>query len=269
MGTDSGFQIEEVAVTAYARETAVFMQPLVDALLDAAAPGPGAHLLDVACGPGILARSAAPLVGPSGRLVGVDINAGMVAAARRGPTTEPAIEWHVASAEDLPFADAAFDVVAAQQGIQFFGDLPAAVAEMARVTRPGGRVAATSWSPMPDSPFLHAQYRSLVEAVGDEAVATFPGAFRLTADDLRTAWEDAGLRDVTVELVAPEVRLPPIAAYAAAQIRATPWGAALDAVDADARDRSAARVAELLAEHRTSDGGATVNFSTHLVVGTA
>src|SRR5260370_15456527 len=91
------------------------------ALIQLAAPQEGDRLLDVACGTGPVARYAAPLVGSAGRVVGFDLNSGMLNTARAMPIPEGVtIEWREGDATALPFPNASFDVVCCQQGLQFF-----------------------------------------------------------------------------------------------------------------------------------------------------
>ena len=71
------------------------------------------------------------------------------------------VEWHEGSAVELPFADAAFDVVLCQQGLQFFPDKPGALRDMNRVLRPGGRLVLSVWGPLERSP----GFAVLVEAL--------------------------------------------------------------------------------------------------------
>ncbi len=105
-------------------------------LLAHAQARPGEHVLDVACGTGIVARSVAPLVGAQGQVVAVDYNPAMLAMARTIPApTGAAIEWREGDAADLP--DCCFDLVTCQQGLQFFPDRAAAVREMRRVSGAG------------------------------------------------------------------------------------------------------------------------------------
>jgi SAM-dependent methyltransferase len=102
---------------------------------------PGHHVLDVGCAMGETLRRLAPLVGPSGRLVGVDASTAMIAeAAARGAGTVPPIEAFVADAARLPFEGAMFDRVLASSLLQHLDEPEPAIAEMARVVRPGGRV---------------------------------------------------------------------------------------------------------------------------------
>ncbi len=109
---------------------------------------PGDHVLDVATGPGTLARLAAETLGPQSRVVGVDSSPHMLAQAKAKRPVEKGAEtvFLKASAEALPFPDAQFDAVLCQQGIQFFSDQLGALREMKRVLKPGGRLALSLWS---------------------------------------------------------------------------------------------------------------------------
>src|SRR5262245_2757037 len=100
---------------------------------------PGERVLDIACGTGIVARTAARRVGSGGKVVGVDVSAPMLDAARAAAAGEGlSIEWREGNAMTLPFSDTEFDLVLCQQGFQFFPDRSASLREMHRVLRPGG-----------------------------------------------------------------------------------------------------------------------------------
>jgi ubiquinone/menaquinone biosynthesis C-methylase UbiE len=94
-------------------------EPWARNLLDRAAPRPGERVLDVACGSGIVARLAAEQVGAAGTVVGVDINPGMIAVARKNAGAA-GVEWKEGNATALPLPDGSFDLVTCQQGLQFF-----------------------------------------------------------------------------------------------------------------------------------------------------
>ncbi len=104
----------------------------------------GARVLDVACGSGIAARTAAPRVAPGGSVTGLDANPAMLAAARRAAADALEIDWRQGNAEQLPFPDGSFDLVLCQMGLQFFPHREQAVAEMARVLTPGGQVVIST-----------------------------------------------------------------------------------------------------------------------------
>ena len=107
------------------------------AVADVADLAPGQHVLDVACGTGILARTAADLVGELGIVTGVDVNPAMLTVAGR---VRPDLDWRLGDAQALPFGDESFDRVMCQMALMFFADRSVAVREMARVARPGGIV---------------------------------------------------------------------------------------------------------------------------------
>jgi ubiquinone/menaquinone biosynthesis C-methylase UbiE len=120
---------------------------------------PGRSVLDVGCGPGTLTCDLARAVAP-GRVVGIDAAADVVEAARAGAAGSGPdnVTFEVADLFALPFRDDSFDVVHAHQVLQHVADPVAALEEMRRVCRPGGRVAArdadyptfTFWPPEPE-----------------------------------------------------------------------------------------------------------------------
>lgn len=95
----------------------------------------GAQVLDVGIGTGLVAREALALIGPSGRLVGVDPSTGMM-----GQVALAGIELHCGRAEALPQPDASSDFVSMGYALRHIADVHAAFAEFFRVLRPGGRV---------------------------------------------------------------------------------------------------------------------------------
>lgn len=121
-----------------------------------AEPRPGERVLDVACGTGVVARLASQRVGRIGKVVGLDLNPGMLAvaaASAAGQSSAAApITWQEASAIKMPLPDAAFDIVYCQLGLQFFPDRPAALREMYRVLVPGGRLGLMVWRGIEHSP---------------------------------------------------------------------------------------------------------------------
>lgn len=122
----------------------------------------GQAVLDVACGTGAVARVARDVVGPEGRVVGVDLNPAMLEVARNA---RPELEWVPGDAENLPFRDAEFDVALCQSALFFFADPGRALAEMARVVLPGGVVAVQTYAPLAEQP----AYGPFVELVARHA----------------------------------------------------------------------------------------------------
>ena len=129
------------AAVAYRRFMGRFSEPLAVPFADLLQVGAGHRVLDVGCGPGALTAELARRVGPD-RVGAVDPSEPFVAAAREAC---PGVDIRVARAEALPFGDDEFDRAAAQLVVHFMTDPVAGLAEMGRVTRPGGSVAACVW----------------------------------------------------------------------------------------------------------------------------
>ena len=144
-------------------------RPWSGVVADAACVRPGQRVLDVACGTGVLACTVAERVGPHGAVVGLDANPQMLAVARRKPVGN-CVEWIDGRAESLPFPDTSFDAVLSQFGLMFFDDRVAALREMIRVLRPGGRLAVAVWDCLDHSPG-YATLALLLERLFGDAVA--------------------------------------------------------------------------------------------------
>jgi ubiquinone/menaquinone biosynthesis C-methylase UbiE len=155
MSPEERWQLGGNAAEFYERYVRLLMEPWVHSLVDVAALQTAEHVLDVACGTGFVARLAAERVGVKGRMVGIDLNASMIQAARAASGRDAAttIEWGTGDAAALPFENGIFDVVLCQQGVQFFPDRVQALREMRRVLRRGGRLAFTVWSAIGDTPY--------------------------------------------------------------------------------------------------------------------
>ena len=155
----------------------------------------GMRALDVGCGTGDDVRAMAAIVGAGGAAVGVDVSEALIAEARRRAEADGVtIELHVGDAQALPFADASFDVVRTERVLQHVNDPARMLAEMARVARAGGRIAAAE----PD-------WETLVVDAGDRALAR--RILNARCDRVRNGWvgrqlaalfRDAKLADVGV-----------------------------------------------------------------------
>src|SRR5918912_1579753 len=122
--------------------------PLYGAVLDAARVTPGTRLLDAGCGAGLLALLAS-LRGA--RVSALDASAALLDIVR---ARVPEADVREGDLEALPFADASFDAVTAVNSIFYAADMAAAMRELARVVRSGGRVVATVWGPPERCEFL-------------------------------------------------------------------------------------------------------------------
>jgi SAM-dependent methyltransferase len=131
----------DVAAESYGRFMGRFSEPLAVEFVAAVGLRPGQRALDVGCGPGALTALLVDRLGPDA-VAAIDPSASFVDAAR---SRFPGVEVTLGSAEELPYADDAFDAALAQLVVHFMSDPVAGLAEMGRVTRPGGVVAACVW----------------------------------------------------------------------------------------------------------------------------
>jgi SAM-dependent methyltransferase len=179
-----------VPAEAYDRYMGRYSVLLSPQFADLAGVGAGQRVLDVGCGPGALTAELVDRVGPAA-VSAVDPSEPFVAAARE---RHPRVSLQLASAEQLPFPDNAFDAALAQLVVHFMSDPSAGVAEMRRVTRPDGVVAACVWDHAGGQGPLSAFWAVATELdpeVDDEA--RLIGA---REGDLMELFESAGLRDV-------------------------------------------------------------------------
>lgn len=260
-----GFQVGRDAPANYERFVATFMVPFAEAAVAHSGVRPGSAALDVACGTGFVTRRLHAAVAPTGRVVGLDVNPHMLATA--ATMCPPGIEWVESSAVSIPLGDGEFDAVVCQQGVQFFSDRVAALSEMRRVLRPGGRVVATIWAPLDSNPYQAAQQGALLAEAGPPegyVASAPPDGDRMLVD----AAHGAGLVDlevVWVEVVAP---LPRLDDFIPGQMASSPWGTVYAALDDAGRARVRARIVDELAPHTHPDGSADVPFASHLLIGT-
>lgn len=174
-----------------------------EALIAAAAVGPGMRVLDLAGGPGDPAITLAQLVGPSGHVTCSDLSPGMVAAAQANAAAAGTsnMSFKVADMESLPFPDGRFSVVTCRLGVMFCPDKERALAETLRVLEPGARAAFVVWGPPFEQGFIAAtmtvcsHYTSLPDCeVGAPTAFDFAKTGKLAA-----MMEEAGFQGVEEE----------------------------------------------------------------------
>lgn len=162
------------------------------AVLDHCEVGPGTALLDLGCGSGMAARLAADR---GAAVAGIDAAGPLLAIARE---RVPNGDFREGELEELPFADASFDVVTAFNAVQYAARPASALAEARRVTRPGGRVAVMIWGEPAGMPMagVIGALKPLLPAPPPGA----PGPFALSGEAaLRALADAAGLRVEAIE----------------------------------------------------------------------
>lgn len=269
MAEASGFQVQQQGPHFYESEVSLFMTPFVEALVNASVSN-GETILDVACGTGFAARAASKIVGQGGRVVGSDLNPGMVAMAQSVPHSDGCeITWQQASALELPFQDSEFDAVVSQQGIQFFPDVPSGLREMARVTKPGGRIAATVWAPRETTPYLHNLFDVLTMHCEGDAGANAGWQAAGGENQIKDWFDAAGLANVEIRLVEATISLPPISKYVVDHLKALPPPSVGRFFDmSDPEKNEVIEVLEERLENYRTKSGFEVPFHSYLAMAT-
>ncbi len=245
-----------------------FLAPHGDAILRHIQPQGAITVLDIAAGTGEPGLSIARRL-DGGRVVLSDLADGMLDVARdkvaaHGMTN---VGFQHADACELPFADASFDAVSCRLGFMFFPDMTRAVGEMARVLKPGGRIATTVW----DAPEANFWVTCMMQNISRHIAVPppepgAPGMFRCASPGLiADLFRSAGLRDIAESEVPCRLRCGSAEGYWQMMTEiAAPFVAALNSADAATVDKVKADV--ITAMHsRHADG--TIDARGRAIVG--
>ena len=146
------------------------LQPLTDMLVSNAGIKPGYSVLDLACGTGEPALTIAKMVGPSGRVVGVDLAPGMLAVARERMASQGLknVTFQVNEHDDLPaLQDHSFDAAVCRLGLMFMPDPVRMLKAIRRVLKPGGKASAVVWGPPEKAPFFTVPMKAVSKHLPD------------------------------------------------------------------------------------------------------
>lgn len=265
MSNDAGDELMAAIEGARAYEdlhvNALFRQ-WAEPVLSAAEVSEGDRVLDVACGTGILARTARERVGAEGSVTGLDIDPGMLAVAAE---IDPAVTWVHGEAGQLPFEDGEFDAVVSQFGLMFFPDREGAVREMLRCVRPGGTVVAAVWESLERSAAYPAAVDILDRVAGPDAADALRAPFVLgDPDALRELFVAAGAPAVAVETCAGTARFPGVRSMVEADLRG--WLPIMGVhLDEDLIEQVLTEADQALSEHVIADGTMVFDAPAHIV----
>jgi ubiquinone/menaquinone biosynthesis C-methylase UbiE len=259
--TSESFQIPLAAAERY--ETAFvpnFFAQWAPTLCQAGGVAPGRRVLDVACGTGIVARTAAELTGSGTGIVGIDLNEAMLSVARK---IRADIEWRQADAASLPFTDRSFDVVLSQMALMFLPDRPAAIGEMARVVSEFGTVAVIVPGALDRQPAFEPFVELASRLVGPDAVSLLTTYFVCgELAELTAMFESAGLAVTASRTVPGTYAAPSIDAAVRTEVESTPL---IERIDEATYQRLREETVEIWRPFVGADGSLAAPFESVLV----
>lgn len=260
-------QLEEQIAAATAYEElfvpALFQQwtPLVT---QAAHLRPGNRVLDVACGTGVLTRSAASQVGQGEQTVGLDLTPAMLTVARR---IAPAIDWQEGTADSLPFPAQSFDAVVSQFGLMFFPEREKSLREMLRVLVSGGHLAVAVWDSLNQIPAFADEVALVERMAGSDAAEALKAPFRLGEKRvLLQLAQEAGFASVDVTTHKGVAQFPSIRTMVEADLRG--WLPVMGVfLEEEKIQEILAEASETLSSYTNEQGHAVFPVSAHILSG--
>lgn len=230
------------------------LAPAQEKLLEMAALQPGERVVETACGTGLVTIPAAEAVGPSGRIEATDLSRVMVEGLE-ARCAELGLSDRVGArrmdAENLDFADGAFDAAISALGLMYVPDPNAALSEMHRVLRPGGRAVAAVWGERRNCGW--AGIFPVVDARVETEVC--PMFFALgSGGSLERHFERAGFTSVRAERLSTVLEYPDERAALSAAFEGGPVALAYDRFDEATRDDAHRDYLETIAEYRHGEG---------------
>lgn len=242
--------------------------PWARRVVELAAPKPGEVVLDVACGTGIGARLAAPLMAGGGKIISLDVDAGMIAVAEKAAHAaelpgEVELEWHATPAEKQVAADASVDLCICLQGPQFVNDPPLAMANIRRALKRNGRLAVSMWNELPSNKGHYAIAQVLQTYGVPPATKPFSKG---KPEDARRLIAEADLEIDRFEIGEYIASFPSVRAFVEGVAAGAPATRhAIAQLSAEDRDGFLRGVEEILAPYKT-ETGVELPTSAHVVL---
>ncbi|MDE1967986.1 MAG: class I SAM-dependent methyltransferase [Alphaproteobacteria bacterium] len=161
------------------QHTDITLTPVMDALLAFAAPRAGERVVDIGCGCGAPTLEFARAVGPSGRVVGIDISGPMLAEGERRARAAGIVNIDWQEADPAAAALDEYDLLTSAFGVMFFGDRVAAFTNMRRGAAPDGRMALVCWRTLAENPWMEVPMAAVAQHLPPrpKPVPNAPGMF--------------------------------------------------------------------------------------------
>ena len=244
-----------------------FFKPWAETLVQLSSPAPGSTILDVACGTGIVARTAASEVGSDALVTGLDINPQMLnKAAEMADEEGLEIEWKQGDAGQLPFEDNRFDHLYCQQAVQFFPEPQQVLKEMQKVLKPGGDLALNILRSIQHNP----AYKILADELEEHAGATAGTMMRSPFPDwnqktIRTMVAEAGFGDIQIHLDIITMRYPSPEEFLRREAASSPLAGEIESMDPEKRKKLVDDLNRTL-EVYTDNRGVVFPMETYMII---
>lgn len=224
-----------------------FLQPIGDEIISRLGVGPDNLVLDIASGTGEPGLSIAAKL-TSGRVIALDLSENMLAIASQHAADRKIsnFETRAGDISTLPFADNTVDAICCRMGFMFFPDIPQALAEMHRVLKPGGRLAASVWDSPQKNFWVTVTMGTIAEVLQLQAPPPdAPGMFRCARPGyMQDQFQSAGFGEVVTTEVATSLNQGPEKYWEMITEVGAPIVAALKEADTETREHIRNRVFE-------------------------
>jgi ubiquinone/menaquinone biosynthesis C-methylase UbiE len=180
----------------------ILLAPVSGLLIDRARAKAGERIVDVGCGCGATSMALAEKVAPTGRVLGIDISAPMLARARQITPAGMPVEFALADATVYPFEPAAFDLLVSRFGVMFFAEPVLSFANLRKALRPSARLAFACWRAPRENPFFMAPLEAVYKHVPKlpQLGPDDPGPFAFASEArVHRILSEAGFSDIKME----------------------------------------------------------------------
>ena len=180
----------------------VVLAPVSEILIDRAKVRAGERIIDIGCGCGATTIALAQRTGPTGRVLGIDISAPMLARARQIAPPDLPVDFVLADATVYPFDPASFDLLVSRFGVMFFAEPARSFANMRKALRPSGRLAFACWREPRHNPWMMAPLQAVYKHVPKlpQQGPEDPGPFAFASEQRVTRiLSEAGFSNIAME----------------------------------------------------------------------